>query len=207
MLNKKIVLISLLLSFNTHVFGANANNFIPYPKPNFFPKEETNISASKIYINKEELKKSKINNQEIKKVYNYYLNNTSKFFKSKKENGFIIYFIEVNAIKNRDKSIDCEKEPTKCSLTKMNFLFSSSIPDDKREEYSNYIITQTQKDNIEVFLTDFDYDGNLKFSFVIYLDEDSKTKSTSLINKEIDKFFSNKTSKDELKKSKKYLII
>lgn len=207
MFNKKIILAALLLSLNFNAYSANPDNFIPYPKPNFFPKEELKISTSKIFINKEELKKSKINNQELKKVYNYYLKNTSKFFTNKNENGFIIYFIEVNAIKNRNKDIDCETEPTKCSLTKMNFSFSNSISKNQKELYTKYIINKTQQDNIEVFLTDFNYEGTLKFSFVIYLDDESKNTSESLIKKEIDSFFNNKISKEQSIKSKKDITI
>lgn len=209
---KKLFQISLLLLSLTLSLSSYSQSVEILPKPNYFPKaikKISDVSSSVSYIDKKELNKIGVEEKQIEKLNQYYLNKTKDFFKDKRENGFITLLVEVTAVIPKNKNIECSNEPTQCSLTQINFIFSDNISKEQQQKYLDTITEQTKKDNIEIFIKNFSYEDKLKFAFTLYLDNETKDKF-SVNNEVIMKNFLLETNNPiidkAIKKGKKYKI-
>lgn len=174
---KKIVL--LITLFCSQAFSQTLESPL-ISKPNFFPRhvveKVADVSLDKISIDEIALKEIQAEPSQIKSYIEYYHKKTQSFFFNKKIEGFILVLVDVSAIETSEPIIKCNENPTQCSLTKINFVFSENINQKTKDDFLSYIDQSSKDDHMEIFIRNFSYTKNFRFGFQLNLDNKTKNK-------------------------------
>jgi hypothetical protein len=141
-------------------------------KPNFWPNNnlpkssnsllkpnlENQIILQTILYDNEKISLAGIKKTDIDFFANYYLSEVKKILENKKISGVLTILVNVSSHKEENFSkTNCEKNPTECSLTSVNFIFDPDMKKEDTDFLYNYLNKKGIENNMEILINNFDF--------------------------------------------------
>lgn len=138
-------------------------------KPNFWKEEKLESSQhvggiilQPILYNKDLAKEAGVTTESIEKFADYYYQHIKNFYKDKNSTGVVTLLVKVTSNKkNAPPNTVCEANPTECSLTSVNFIFSEDMNPKEAKELYTFLNNHAQHDNHEIFISNFEFSSAL----------------------------------------------